>query len=207
MGFTYNHMIHLNSHLRDKDLAYRVNYKDEDTAGVEPLGICATIGKDDLVREVIRDFFAEESIMVRFAQDGLTFSVWKDIKVVAAIIQGDGENEGKIFATQRGIGKYAGSWEFPGGKIESGEAPEEALVREIKEELDTDIKVGSLFETVEFDYPEFHMTLMCYLAKVRAGSLTLKEHTDARWLSKSQLDEVSWLEADHGVIVKLKDYL
>ena len=136
MGFTYNHMIHLNSHLRDKDLAYRVNYKDEDTAGVEPLGICATIGKDDLAREVIRDFFAEESIMVRFAQDGLTFSVWKDIKVVAAIIQGDGENEGKIFATQRGIGKYAGSWEFPGGKIESGEAPEEALVREIKEELE-----------------------------------------------------------------------
>ncbi len=204
MGFTYDHMIHLNSLFREKDIPYRVNYKDENMAGLEGLGICACIGKDDLVREIVRDFFAEESIMVRFSQDGLLFYAMKDIKVVAAIIQGEGENEGKIFATQRAIGKYAGNWEFPGGKIEVGEGSEEALVREIKEELDCEIEVGDLFETVEFDYPEFHMELQCFFATIKKGVPVLREHKDAKWLSKDELDQVSWLEADIKVIEKLK---
>ena len=124
----------------------------------------------------------------------------KKIEVVAAIIK----NEDKIFATRRGYGDFEGGWEFPGGKMEHGETPQKALIREIKEELNTDIEVGELVETVEYDYPQFHLTMHCYLCAVKAGKLELIEHTEARWLTKDVLDNVEWLPADKGLIDRLK---
>lgn len=123
----------------------------------------------------------------------------KTIEVVAAIIKKDG----KIFATQRGYGDFKDGWEFPGGKIESGETPEQALVREIKEELEADIKVGELVTTVEYDYPQFHLTMHCYMCELLSENLVLTEHEAAKWLSKDQLDEVDWLPADIEVVNQL----
>ena len=125
----------------------------------------------------------------------------KVIRVVAAIIR-DGD---KIFATQRGHGEFKGGWEFPGGKIEAGETPEEALVREVREELDTEIKVGELVETVEYDYPTFHLSMDCFWAEVVSGDLVLKEHEAAKWLTKDELGSVEWLPADVGLIERLKE--
>lgn len=125
----------------------------------------------------------------------------KKIRVAAAIIQ-EGD---KIFATKRGYGEFRGGWEFPGGKIESGETPDQALVREIEEELDTEIEVGQLFDTVEYDYPQFHLTMYCFLCRIKSGNLVLKEHEAAKWLARENLDSVDWLPADKGLIQKLKD--
>ena len=127
----------------------------------------------------------------------------RTIKVVAAIII-DGEN---VFATQRGYGEFEGGWEFPGGKIEEGETPEEALVREIKEELDTVIEVGELIDTVEYDYPNFHLSMDCFICSIKEGDLVLKEHSAAKWLTKETLDSVDWLPADEGLIIKLKEWI
>ena len=124
----------------------------------------------------------------------------KRIEVAAAIIL-DGE---KIFATQRGYGEFKGGWEFPGGKIEQGETPEQALKREIREELDTEIEVGELFDTVEYDYPTFHLTMHCFLCTVTSGKLVLMEHEAAKWLTRDTLDSVDWLPADKGLIEKIK---
>lgn len=124
----------------------------------------------------------------------------KEIEVVAAVIR----REGRIFATQRGYGEWKDWWEFPGGKMEAGEAPEEALRREIWEELETRIAVERLLQTVEYDYPVFHLTMHCYLCRVESGALTLKEHEAARWLTKHELDSVRWLPADVQVIENLK---
>ncbi len=124
----------------------------------------------------------------------------KRIEVVAAIIRDD---EGRIFATQRGYGDMKDGWEFPGGKMEKGETPEQALRREIKEELDTLIVVENLLTTVEWDYPDFHLTMHCYWCHVESGELTLKEHEAARWLTLNQLDTVDWLPADREVVAKL----
>jgi 8-oxo-dGTP diphosphatase len=125
----------------------------------------------------------------------------KTIEVVAAIIK----NEDKIFATQRGYGDFKGFWEFPGGKMEVGESREQALVREIREELDTEIEVGKFIQTVEYDYPQFHLMMHCYLCTVISGELVLKEHEDAKWLTKDMLDSVDWLPADEAVIEGLKN--
>ncbi len=127
----------------------------------------------------------------------------KTIKVVAAIIIKDG----KVFATQRGYGEFKGGWEFPGGKVEPGEDPKEAIAREIREEMDTEIEVGELFDTVEYDYPSFHLSMDCFLCSVISGKLTLLEHEDAKWLSADMLDSVEWLPADLGLISKIRDYL
>ncbi len=124
----------------------------------------------------------------------------KTIRVAAAILI-DGE---RIFATQRGYGDWKDFWEFPGGKIEPGESPEEALRREILEELDTEIAVGEKLITIEYDYPDFHLSMDCFLAKVTEGRLVLKEHKAARWLRKDELDSVSWLPADLTLIELLK---
>lgn len=126
----------------------------------------------------------------------------KIIEVVAAIIRDADE---RIFCTQRGYGDWKDWWEFPGGKIEPGESHKEALRREIREELATDIEVGSLLTTVEYDYPKFHLTMHCYLCSVVGGNLTLLEHEDARWLRKEELDTVRWLPADRSIIELLKD--
>ena len=125
--------------------------------------------------------------------------MYRSIKVVAAIII---EN-GSFFATQRGYGAWKDWWEFPGGKIEAGETPEEALKREIWEELETRIVVERLVQTVEWDYPNFHLTMHCFWCHVESGSLTLKEHEAARWLTKEQLDSVDWLPADKVVVERL----
>ena len=125
----------------------------------------------------------------------------KQIEVVAAIIHDD---EGCVFATQRGYGDYKDYWEFPGGKMEVGETAEEALKREIWEELETRIIVESLVQTVEWDYSAFHLTMHCYYCHVESGTLTLKEHEAARWLSKDELDSVQWLPADWQIIETLK---
>lgn len=127
----------------------------------------------------------------------------KTIYVVAAIIK----DENKIFATQRGYGEFKGGWEFPGGKIEEGETKEEALIREIKEELDTEIQVGEYVYTVEYDYPNFHLKMDCYFCTILSGNLTLKEHDDGKWLTKETLDTVDWLPADLGLIDHLKEIL
>ena len=124
----------------------------------------------------------------------------RQIEVVAAIIV----NDNKVFATQRGYGEWKDFWEFPGGKIDAGETPEEALRREIKEELDTEIAVGELFTTIDYDYPTFHITMHCYLCTIENGSLTLLEHEAAKWLSLDQLDSVTWLPADLLVIAELQ---
>ena len=120
----------------------------------------------------------------------------KAVKVVAAIIvQG-----GRIFATQRGYGEFKDGWEFPGGKIEEGEMPQQALVREIQEELDTEVEVGDLLGTVEYDYPTFHLSMQCFLCRIKSGRLNLKEHEAARWLAEDELDSVDWLPADIEVL-------
>ena len=124
----------------------------------------------------------------------------KTVRVVAAVIR-DGD---RIFATARGYGEYEGWWEFPGGKIEAGETPEEALVREIREELDTEIRVGALIDTIEYDYPAFHLSMDCFWAEVVAGRLVLKEAEDARWLTKETLESVRWLPADASLIEHIK---
>lgn len=125
----------------------------------------------------------------------------KQIEVVAAIIY---DSEGRIFATQRGYGDYKDWWEFPGGKMEAGEIPEEALRREIWEELETRIVVENLVETVEWDYPQFHLSMHCYLCHVESGHLELKEHEAAKWLNKDELESVNWLPADLKVIEKVR---
>ena len=127
----------------------------------------------------------------------------KTIYVVAAIIR-DGD---RVFATQRGYGAYKDYWEFPGGKIEADESPEDALRREIREELDTDIRVGEYLTTIEYDYPEFHLSMKCYWAEVLEGDLILKEHEAAKWLSKNELEDVAWLPADETLIDLLKEIM
>ena len=124
----------------------------------------------------------------------------KTVEVVAAIIQKDEY----VFATQRGYGEFKDGWEFPGGKIEQGETPKEALVREIKEELNTEINVGKLLDIVEYDYPGFHLTMHCFMCTIKSGNLELKEHEAAKWLTKETLDDVDWLPADEGLIEKIR---
>ena len=128
----------------------------------------------------------------------------KTIKVVAAIICDDMKEKNKIFATARGYGELKGGWEFPGGKVEPGETPQQALIREIIEELDTEIKVGELIDTVEYDYPTFHLSMDCFWAEVKAGHLELKEAEAAKWLTKDQLDSVAWLPADILLIDQIR---
>lgn len=132
----------------------------------------------------------------------------KTVKVVAAIIKAVNENgETIIFATQRGYGDFKGGWEFPGGKIESGETPQEALKREIIEELDTEVSVGELMDTVEYDYPQFHLSMDCFWCQIVSGNLVLKEHEAARWLTKDELNNVEWLPADITLIEKIRNLL
>ena len=127
----------------------------------------------------------------------------KTIKVVAAIIV----HKNQVFATQRGYGEFKDGWEFPGGKVEPGESSKEALRREILEELDTEIEVGNLLDTVEYDYPDFHLSMDCFFCTVKSGDLILKEHEAARWLTAETIDDVDWLPADQGLIEKIRRHL
>ena len=127
----------------------------------------------------------------------------KTVKVVAAIIV----HNDRIFATQRGDGEFKDGWEFPGGKIEPGETPQEALVREIREELDAEIEVKDFLETVEYDYPEFHLSMDCFFCTLKSEEIVLKEHEAAKWLTRETLDSVEWLPADKGLIERLRKRL
>ena len=127
----------------------------------------------------------------------------KTIRVVAAVIR----ERDKIFATQRGYGEFKGGWEFPGGKIEEGEIPQEALLREIKEELDVEIAVGDLIDTIEYDYPTFHLSMDCFWAEIISGEVVLKEHESMKWLTKDSLDSIEWLPADVSIIEDIKKVL
>ena len=127
----------------------------------------------------------------------------KTIEVVAAIIIKDGE----VFATQRGYGEFKGWWEFPGGKMETGESPQEALKREIREELDAEVEVRELLETVEWDYPNFHLIMHCFICSLLSESLHLNEHEAATWLTHETLRSVKWLPADEGLLIKVAECL
>lgn len=132
----------------------------------------------------------------------------KTVRVVAAVIKAKNkQGEPIIFATQRGYGEFKGGWEFPGGKIEKGETPQEALKREIMEELDTKIKVGELIDTIEYDYPTFHLSMDCFWSEIISGDLVLKEHDAAKWLKKEQLNSVKWLPADISLIDTLSQQI
>ena len=127
----------------------------------------------------------------------------KTIKVVAAVIK----RNNKIFVTQRGYGEFKDGWEFPGGKVEKGETKEEALIREIKEELDTVIKVDSYLDTIEYDYPDFHLSMDCFVCSIVEGHLVLKEHEDSKWIKKEEIDTLNWLPADIIIIDKVKEMM
>ena len=129
----------------------------------------------------------------------------KTVRVVAAVICDSIENKTKIFATARGYGDFKGGWEFPGGKIEIGETPRQALKREIQEELETEINVGDLIDTIEYDYPTFHLSMDCFWCQVVSGELKLLEAEAAKWLAKDQLDTVDWLPADITLIDKIRN--
>lgn len=130
----------------------------------------------------------------------------KTIRVVAAVIRAvNNENKPVIFATQRGYGEFKGGWEFPGGKIESGETPQQALKREIMEEVDTEIAVGELIDTIEYDYPNFHLSMDCFWCEVIRGELILKEAEDAKWLTREHLADVKWLPADVTLIENIRE--
>ena len=129
--------------------------------------------------------------------------IMKTIEVVAAIII----KEGQVFATQRGYGEWQGWWEFPGGKIEAGECPKDALVREIREELDAEIEVGELLKTVEWDYPDFHLTMHCFICSLLSESMHLNEHEAAAWLTYETLRSVKWLPADEGILSLIEELL
>lgn len=127
----------------------------------------------------------------------------KTINVVAAIIiEGN-----KVLSTQRGYGEFKGGWEFPGGKIEPDETPKDALVREIKEELDADIEVGELLDTIQYDYPNFHLNMKCFICSLKDKHIIFKEHESAKWLTKDSLNSVDWLPADISIIDKISDYI
>ena len=128
----------------------------------------------------------------------------RTIKVVAAVICDSLQTKTRIFATARGYGEFKGMWEFPGGKIEPGETPQQALVREIREELAAEIKVGELIDTLEYDYPDFHLSMDCFCCEVIEGELVLLEAQEARWLTKDELDSVKWLSADLGLVEKIR---
>ena len=134
-------------------------------------------------------------------------NILKIIRVVAAVICDSLENTTKIFATAKGYGEFKGQWEFPGGKIELGETPQQALIREIKEELNATVKVDRLIDTIEYDYPAFHLSMDCFLCIVEKGEIILKEAAEARWLNKDELFSVNWLPADITLIKKLQDEL
>lgn len=166
---------------------------------------CGEIVKIEQYDNYLLEKKIKEGTTVVISDDGKLLKV---IRVVAAVIRSQDENgEPIIFATQRGYGDFKGGWEFPGGKLEAGETPQEALKREIMEELDTKICVSELIDTIEYDYPAFHLSMDCFWCEILEGDLVLKEHEAARWLKKEALSKVDWLPADITLIEKIQSQL
>ncbi len=182
------------------------DYGCEDTGRMEPMALVKLSSEDGernvevSEAEISRQGLREGKIVILNPEGKLL----KYVRVVAAVIKDNSRKEKRIFATARGYGEYKGWWEFPGGKIESGETPQEALVREIKEELTAEIKVYDLIQTIEYDYPEFHLSMDCFWADVVEGKLILKEAQAARWLTYNELKSVKWLPADEMLVEKIK---
>ena len=180
----------------------------EETDHKEPMALLKLRSKSSLSEEkyievpesLLTDQGISEGKKVILTENG---SVLKYVRVVAAVIK-DGD---KIFATARGYGEFKGWWEFPGGKIEMGETPQQALAREIREELTAEISVGDLIKTLEYDYPKFHLSMDCFWAEIVSGELVLKEAESARWLTKAEFDTVKWLPADEELVEKIKEIL
>ena len=185
------------------------NYGCEETGRKQPMALLrlkddASVSEEKCVEvpEVILEKQKiSEGKKVCFTENG---NILKYIRVVAAVIKEKTANGERIFATARGYGEYKGWWEFPGGKIEQGETPQQALVREIKEELTADIKVGELIHTIEYDYPNFHLSMDCFWSEVVNGQLVLKEAEAAKWLGKDEMDSVKWLPADLEIVEKIR---
>ena len=182
------------------DMAGRINAISAGGDAVLHGSVSGTPCKVELPESYLEKMGIEEGKTVLFGADG---KLRKYVKVVGAIIVKDG----RIFATQRGYGEFEGGWEFPGGKVEPGETPEQAIVREIREELATEIAVDSYFETVEYDYEKFHLSMDCYVCHVVSGKLELLEHEAAKWLGKGELNSVGWLPADVALVPKLEEML
>ena len=181
-------------------------YGCEETERKEPAALLKLVSDNEekyveVSESVLEKQGIKEGKKVIFTSDG---NILKYVRVVAAVIRDKSEEEDKIFATARGYGEFKGWWEFPGGKIEKGETPQEALVREIREELTATIKVNDLIYTIEYDYPDFHLSMDCFWAEVTEGRLVLKEAEAAKWLTKKELDSVKWLPADLELVEKIK---
>ena len=181
-------------------------YGCEETERKEPAALLKLVSDNEekyveVSESVLEKQGIKEGKKVIFTPDG---KILKYVRVVAAVIRDNSEEENKIFATARGYGEFKGWWEFPGGKIEKGETPQEALVREIREELTATIKVNDLIYTIEYDYPDFHLSMDCFWAEVTEGRLVLKEAEAAKWLTKKELDSVNWLPADLELVEKIK---
>ena len=181
-------------------------YECEETERKEPAALLKLVSDNEekyveVSESVLEKQGIKEGKKVIFTSDG---NILKYVRVVAAVIRDKSEEEDKIFATARGYGEFKGWWEFPGGKIEKGETPQEALVREIREELTATIKVNDLIYTIEYDYPDFHLSMDCFWAEVTEGRLVLKEAEAAKWLTKKELDSVNWLPADLELVEKIK---
>lgn len=182
----------------------------EETGHDEPTALLrlrsADSGQDcikliEVPERVLAERGISEGKTVCFAPDGRLLRV---VRVAAAVIRDRKRHGDSIFATARGYGEYKGRWEFPGGKIETGETSAEALGREIREELNTTVAVGDLIRTIEYDYPGFHLSMDCFWAEIVEGNLELKEAEDARWLAEDELDEVDWLPADRALIESIR---
>lgn len=191
---------------------FEADYGCEETGRETPMALmrlekCSVDNSDNGVKhlEISEAYLASHKISegdkVCINESG---DVLKYVRVVAAVISDTVNGKKKYFAASRGYGEYKGWWEFPGGKIESGETSEQALVREIREELTAEIDVGELIRTVEYDYPDFHLSMDCFYAEIRSGQLVLKEAMEARWFSPEEFDEVRWLPADLELIDTIK---